>query len=124
MPKMPPTLPARRLSAPVRFKSETKTEMAHRMDEERTSTKPDKKLSNKEIALVLIASHVEDSFFRLTDEQMAIAAGLNLRGSRPLKVREFYKKRVEKMLVSIRKLLGKKGLDARITSFLPQRAQE
>ena len=119
MPKMPPRLPARRTEPPVTFKSETASEKAIRLNEEKESTAPDKPMSNKEVALVLLVSHIEDSFLRLTEDQMAIAAGKTLRGSRPEKVREFYRTKVEKLCASMRKLLTKRQLDQRITSFVP-----
>lgn len=119
MPKMPPTLPARRTSPPVRFKSESDSERAARLESEKSVNKPEKPLSNKEIALLLLVSHIEDSFMRVTDEQMAIVAGVNLRGQRPVKIREFYRKRVEKVCASMRKLLTTRKLADRITSFVP-----
>lgn len=119
MPKMPPVMPAKRTSPPVTFKSETASEKAIRLSDEKESTQPDKPMSNKEIALVLLVSHFEDSFLRLTDDQMAIAAGKTLRGSRPEKIREFYRTKVEKLCASMRKLLTKRQLDSRITSFVP-----
>ncbi len=119
MPKMPPRLPARRTEPPVTFKSETGSEKRARLSEEKDSTAPDKPMSNKEVALVLLVSHFEDSFLRLTDEQMATAAGKQLRGSRPEKIREFYRTKVEKLCSGMRKLLVKRRLDSRITSFVP-----
>lgn len=116
--KMPPTFPAARVGPPVRFKSESATEQAHRLEDQKAMTAPDKPLSNKEIALVLLVSHIEDSFLRLTDVQMAIAAGKQLRGDRPTKIREFYRKRVEKLCASMRKLLDKRDLSKRVTSFV------
>jgi hypothetical protein len=119
MPKMPPRLPARRTVAPVRFKSETGTERDARLAEEKSSTQPAKPLSNKEIMLVLLVSHIEDSFLRLTQTQMEIVAGKALRGSRPGKISEAYRARVEKVCASMKKLLTKRQLDGRITSFIP-----
>lgn len=116
--KMPPTFPAKRVGPPVKFKSETVTERTHRLEDEKAVTEPEKPLSNKEVAIVLLVSHIEDSFMRLTDEQMAIAAGKVLRGARPVKIREFYRNRVEKLCASMRKLLVKRKLDSRITSFV------
>lgn len=119
MPKMPPRLPARRTEPPVTFKSETASEKAIRLSDEKESTQPDKPLSNKEVATLLLVSHIEDSFLRLTDEQMAIVAGKSLRGARPGKIREYYRKRVEKITASMRKLLTNRQLHTRITSFVP-----
>lgn len=115
--KMPPTMPAKRTSPPVTFKSETDGEKRARLSDEKTSTAPDKPMSNKEVALVLLVGHLEDSFLRLTEDQMAIVAGKTVRGSRPEKIREFYRTRVEKMCSGMRKLLVKRKLDTRITSF-------
>lgn len=117
--KMPPRFPAKRTTPPVTFKSETDSEKRVRLSEEKGSTAPDKPMSNKEVALVLLVSHLEDSFLRLTEDQMAIAAGKTVRGSRPEKIREFYRTRVEKLCSGMRKLLAKRKLDSRITSFVP-----
>ena len=117
--KMPPRFPAKRITPPVTFKSETESEKRARLSDEKDSTAPDKPMSNKEIALVLLVSHLEDSFLRLTDDQMATASGKTVRGSRPEKIREFYRMRVEKLCASMRKLLVKRKLDTRITSFVP-----
>jgi hypothetical protein len=88
------------------------------MTDEKKSTLPSKPMSNKEIALALLVSHIEDSISRLTDEQVAIVAGKSLRGARNDKIREFYKGRAEKAVLSMRKLLQKRGHDGRITSFV------
>lgn len=120
MPKMPARFPAPRTTPPVKFKAESINEHATRVSSEKADDKalaPAKPMSNKEIALVLLATHVQDSFLRLTDVQMAVVAGKVLRGERPLKVREFYRTRVEKLLASTMKLLEKRKLQARVTSF-------
>jgi hypothetical protein len=119
MPKMPPVFPAKRTAPPVTFKSETSLEKAVRMRDEKESTLPEKPLSNKEVMMVLLVSHIEDSFKRLTEHQMATVAGKSLRGERPTKIREMYRLRVEKLCAGMRKLLTKRQLDGRITSFVP-----
>lgn len=113
---MRPVLPIRRApTPPVKFKSETETERKARTA---TPGVEAPKMSNKDIALALLVTHVEDSFLRITDDQIATIAGKHLKGERPAKIREMYRGRVEAVLKSAKKLLEKRGLLDRCTSFV------
>ncbi len=107
---MPLQLPKRTLptkSAPVKFKSETATERAVRVE---SLKKAARKMSNKDIAVAYLTIVLMDSFKGADDIKLAKIVGAPLRGDRPTKVREFILKYAEKYMRSGKKLLEKHDL--------------
>jgi len=122
---MPLVLPKRKLparAAPVKFKSESGSERAVRVESIKTVAR---KMSNKDIAVAYLTLVLQDAFKNANDLQLAKIVGAPLRGDRPTKVREFVGKYAEKYMRSGKKLLEKHDLaDVLKISFVVEATPE
>jgi hypothetical protein len=122
---MPLVLPKRKLptpAPPVKFKSETASERAVRVE---SIKKVARKMSNKDIAVAFLTILLMDSFKNADDIKLAKIVGAPLRGDRPDKVREFIIKYAEKYMRSGKKLLEKHDLaDVLKISFVVESTPE
>ncbi len=121
---MPLVLPKRKLTpaAPVKFKSETASERANRVEGLKQVAR---KMSNKDIAVAFLTIMLQDAVQNVDDIKLAKIVGAPLRGDRPTKVREFVEKYAEKYMRSGKKLLEKHELaDVLKISFVVEATPE